>query len=309
MDQKDPSRAITLLSDFEQAAKGLPNEAPLLNEALLIRVQSLMALGKFNEAAESLQALLKSQGGGQGAQIVYSLLLKLDEDFDKAQQSADMENMRKIARNRAALSGNLVEWARNNPDPRIKQFTYRYRVYEADTKHRAADVENNPDEQKKLYDEALKLYTDLQSPENLAAYRATLPAAQQAGAAYDPAVKRGIAMVQFDLGDFAEAQKNLALLLKDGRLGSPLMDVEKDGQLRTVDNDAYWEAVLKLIRSNLKLGADAEAQKTFLKNLYVRWGDHVGGKKWKGEYDKLKAELIPDFTVPKLDVSTTTNPS
>ena len=305
VDQKDPNRAIALLADFEQAAKGLPNENALRNEALLIRVQSLMAQGKFNDAAESLQTLLKSQGGGQGAAIVYSLLVKLDADFDKAQQAGDTETMRKIARNRAALSGNLVQWARSNPDPRIQQFTYRYSVYEADTKLRAADVEPDAAEKSKLYDEALKLYTALDSPENLAAYRATLPATEQATAGYDPAVKRGIAMLQYDLGNFAEAQKNLAILLKDGRLGSPLMDVEKDGQMRTVDNDAYWEAVLKLVRSNLKLGADVEEQKTFLKSLYIRWGDHVGGNKWKEQFDQLKSELIPDFAPPKLDASTT----
>ena len=305
VDQKDPNRAIALLADFEQAAKGLPNENALRNEALLIRVQSLMAQGKFNGAAESLQTLLKSQGGGQGAAIVYSLLVKLDADFDKAQQAGDTETMRKIARNRASLSGNLVQWARSNPDPRIQQFTYRYSVYEADTKLRAADVEPDAAEKSKLYDEALKLYTALDSPENLAAYRATLPATEQATAGYDPAVKRGIAMLQYDLGNFAEAQKNLAILLKDGRLGSPLMDVEKDGQMRTVDNDAYWEAVLKLVRSNLKLGADVEEQKTFLKSLYIRWGDHVGGNKWKEQFDQLKSELIPDFAPPKLDASTT----
>ena len=304
VDQKDPARAIALLADFENAAKGLPNQASLLNEALLIRVQSLMGLGKFNEAADSLQTLLKTQSGGQGAAIVYSLLVKLDADFDKAQQAGDTEAMRKIARNRAALSGNLVAWAKDNPDPRIKQFTYRYSVYEADTKARAADVETDPAERAKLFDEALKLYAKLDSPENLAAYKATLPPAQQAGAAYDPAVKRGVAMLQYDMGDYADAQKGLAVLLKDARLGSPLMDTEQDGQIRTTDNDAYWEAVLKLIRSNLKLGADVDAQKTFLKNLYIRWGDHVGGKKWKDEFDKLKTELIPDFNPPKLDAAT-----
>jgi hypothetical protein len=305
VDLKDPARAIQLLGDFESTAKGLPNEKSLQNEVLLIRVQSLMALGKFNEAAESLQALLKSQSGGQGAAIVYTLLLKLDADFDKAQQAGDADAMKKIARNRAALSGNLVEWARNNSDPRIKNFTYSYSVYEADTKHKAAEVEDNPDARKTLYDDALKLYTNLETPDGLVAYKATLSPAQQPTATYDAMVTRGIAMVQYDLGNFAEAQKRLAILLKDGRLGSAVMEVERDGQMRTIDNDAYWEAVLKLIRSNLKLGADEEGQKTFLKTLYVRWGDHVGGTKWRGEFEKLKAELIPDFIAPKLDLSTT----
>jgi hypothetical protein len=304
-DQKDPARAISLLENFESDVKGLPNENNLLSEVLLIRVQSLMALGKYNDASQTLVTLLKTKEGGQGARLVYDLLLQLDKDFDKAQQSGDKEAMQTLARNRASLSGFLVDWAKNNPDPNIKKFTYNYQVYEADTKHRAADVESDPAAKKKLYEEALKLYDDLASPAGVTAYKETLEPSQREQATYDPAVVRGIGMVQYDLGNYAEAQKRIATLLQDGRLGSPLMDVVKDGETRTVDNDAYWEALLKLIRSNLKLGADVEGQKTFLKSQYIRWGDRVGGTKWKDEYEKLRQELIPDFTPTKLDASTT----
>jgi hypothetical protein len=114
---------------------------------------------------------------------------------------------------------------------------------------------------------------------------------------YDPAVARGIAMIQYDLGNFTEAQQRLARLLADGKLGSALIDVDENGQTRTIDNDAYWEAVLKLIRANLALGADAENQKNFLKSQYIRWGNHVGGTKWKAEFERLRKELIPDYQI------------
>ena len=299
-EQKDPTRALSLLENFQSDVQGLPNASSLLSESLLIRVQSLIALGKNNDAADALKTLLKTREGGQGAAIVYTLLVKLDADFDKAQQAGDTQAMRTLALNRASLSGNLVDWAKNNPDPRIKKFAYRYSVYEADTKQRAAEVEPDPAQQKQLFNDALKLYQNLQSPENLAAYKETLSPAEQASATYDPAVQRGIAMVQYDLGNYTESQQLLATLLKDGRLGSPLMDTQQDGESRTIDNDAYWEAVLKLIRSNLHLNADLDSQKTYLKSLYIRWGDHVGGKKWKDEFAKLKSELIPDFTPPNL---------
>jgi hypothetical protein len=299
-EQKDPTRALSLLENFQSDVQGLASANSLLSEALMIRVQSLMALGKNNDAANALKTLLKTREGGQGAAIVYSLLVKLDADFDKAQQAGDKQSMRTLALSRASLSGDLVDWAKNNPDPRIKKFAYRYSVYEADTKHRAAEVETDPTQQKQLYADALKLYQNLQSPENLAAYKETLSPAEQASATYDPAVQRGIAMLQFDLGNYTESQKLLATLLKDGRLGSPLQDITQDGEPRTIDNDAYWEAVLKLIRSNLKLNADPDSQKTYLKSLYIRWGDHVGGKKWKEDFAKLKTELIPDFTPPSL---------
>ena len=33
----------------------------------------------------------------------------------------------------------------------------------------------------------------------------------------------------------------------------------------------------------------------YLKQLYIRWGREVGGKKWSPQFEKLRAELIPDF--------------
>jgi hypothetical protein len=306
VDRKEPAQALKMLDGFEQSAQGLPNENALLSEALLIRVQSYMALGQNTQATDALVKLLGTREGGQGAAIVYSLLEKLNADFDQAQAAGDTVAMRTLAKNRAQLSGFLVDWAKNNPDERIKKFTYRYRVFEADTKHRAADVEEDPAARRAGWDAALKLYQSLETPEALDEYRATLSPDQLARlGAYDPAVTRGIANLAYDLGDYAEAQKRFAILFNDGRLGSAMMDVESNGQTRTVDNDAYWEAVLKLIRSNLKLNADVERQRTFLKTQYVRWGDRVGGTKWKAEFEALRKELIPDFNPKDLDSSTT----
>jgi hypothetical protein len=62
-----------------------------------------------------------------------------------------------------------------------------------------------------------------------------------------------------------------------------------------MDNENYWEAVLKLIRSNLALNSGVEESKSYLKQQLVRWGDRVGGKKWKAEFDKLRREIIPDY--------------
>jgi hypothetical protein len=297
VDEKNPSRALSLLENFEESAKGMPNENALLSEALLIRVQSYIALGQNTKATDALVKLLSTREGGQGAAIVYSLLQKLNADFDKAQAAGDRAAMKVLAGNRAALSGFLVDWARNNTDPNIKKFTYRYSVFEADTKHRAAGLEDDPQKRKTELENALKLYTALDSPQALAEYQQTLAPADAARVTYDPAVARGIAMIQYDLGNFTEAQQRLARLLADGKLGSALIDVDENGQTRTIDNDAYWEAVLKLIRANLALGADAENQKNFLKSQYIRWGNHVGGTKWKAEFERLRKELIPDYQI------------
>ena len=85
-------------------------------------------------------------------------------------------------------------------------------------------------------------------------------------------------------------------------------DVTENGQTLAVDNDEYWEGVYKLIRSNLKLNANVEGQKTFLRQLHVKWLDNVGGRTWKKEFADLKQELIPDFDPKKVLESPATQP-
>jgi hypothetical protein len=78
---------------------------------------------------------------------------------------------------------------------------------------------------------------------------------------------------------------------------------EKTGETRYVDNENYWEAWYKLLRSNVELyrknkddpaAREAfESAKTGLKRLYIQ-GD-VGGQKWKAAFDALRADIIPEF--------------
>jgi hypothetical protein len=296
VDQKDANRALQLLENFEKKIEGLPNAPVLRNEAMQIRVPALMAMGKNTEATSQLVELLKSSGGEQGQAIVYSLLRKLDNDLDNAMTSGNQQAQSEIAKSRASLSGFLVDWAKNSGDEKIRKYTYNYMRYDADAKHRAADVETTPGAQKKGREDALALYRQLETPANLSLYQQTLPANSPLKLTqYDAAVWRGIAFVSFDLEDYTEASRRLGKLLQDGRLGSALQEVTENGQTQTVDNDDYWEGIYKLIRSNLKLNANVEGQKTFLKQQYVRWLDRVGGRKWKKEFAELKRELIPDF--------------
>ena len=91
------------------------------------------------------------------------------------------------------------------------------------------------------------------------------------------------------------------------------MEVSDNGEVRVVENDKYWEATLKLLRSNVQLAGDAQSEaktqsENYLKQLYVRWGDQVGGKKWGGEFQKLREQLIPNFD-PNADPDATTTPA
>jgi hypothetical protein len=305
-EQKDPQRAIRLLQDFEGAVQGLPNADSLLNEAMYVRVQSYMAAEQYTQATQELVKLLNKTQGAQGAQIVYNLLQKLNADFDRAAADNDRPAMRSLAKNRAQLSGFLVNWAAENKDPNIKRYTYRYRVFDAETQRRAAELEEDPQARRQGLQTALQRYQALESEENRALYRAALDAGSSDTAAYDPQVTLGIALINYDLGNFEAAADGLSTLLNARRLGTPLMTVIDNGQERVIDNDQYWEALLKLIRSSEKLNRNLEEARSYLKLQYITWGPHVGGKKWKSEFEQVRQQLIPDFDVSDLTVSPST---
>ncbi len=244
-EMKDANRTLQLVGDFENAVKGAPENVAdaLLSEALFLRVGAYMELGQTDKATNDLVTLLNTKGGQQGLQIVFDLIQRLDQDFNAALIAGDLEAQRVIASNRASLSGYLVSWAAGNKDPKIKQFTYRYRVFDASSKQIAADLNTNPAERTKQLQEALKLFTDLQSPENVAMYKQTV--SQGVDPNYpDVQVLFGLAKVQFDLGNYQESAPLFSRLLNDGKLGSEKRDAVVNGERARVDNDQYWEATL-----------------------------------------------------------------
>jgi hypothetical protein len=297
-EQKNPQRALELLSGFENSVTGLPNSDQLINEAMYIRVQSHMAADQYTQATQELVKLLNKTEGGQGAQIVYNLLEKLNADFDRAQEAGDRPAMKALSRSRAQLSGFLVDWAANNADPNIKKFTYRYRVFDADTQRRAAELEDDPAARQAGMKLALARYEALQAPENLALYKASAdPQVAADPDAFDPQVLLGIALIHYELGQFEPAAAAFSQLITTRQLGQAVYTVEDNGQQKVVDNDQYWEAILKLIRCNQKLGTGIEESKSYLKLQYITWGQRVGGRKWKAQYEALRRELIPDFQI------------
>ncbi len=300
----DSKRVLQLLQGFEDSAKGLPGENELLGEALFLRVQAYMDLGQNAQATDELVKLLAKREGGQGANIIFGLLQKLDKDLDAAGKRDDQAQMRSLARARADLSRYLVDWAANNADPKIRQYTYRYRVFDADTKHLAAKLEPDAGKRQTLLREALEKYQSLRTPESVAAYHTTLAGTDADPSYPDPAVMLGIAKVYFDLGDYKSSQQLFGQLLADKKLGTEMRLVDGEPE----DNAPYWEANYKLFRGNVELAksdpsyADAlEQTKKGLKFLYIKLGSAVGGKMWHGEFEKLRQEIIPDFKVQELD--------
>ncbi|HSV15034.1 MAG TPA: hypothetical protein VLI90_12315, partial [Tepidisphaeraceae bacterium] len=287
-EQKDPKRALDLLAGFEEKVKGQPNEQDLLFQALSLRVNSYMELGQTNDATSTLVTLLKTKQGNEGPALVFDLLKKLDMDMEHARAAGDAAEVKQLAENRAALSGFLVTWAENNPDPKIKDLTNRYKAFDASTKQLAAELSDDPAKRKAGLEAALKQYQDL--------YDANNP---------DPAVQLGMGFVQYDLGHYKQAKEALGPLVVNKKTGTPTVTITENGEPKTVESSQYWEAILKLVRSIAEVAKadpnDAQAQKdldagkVFLKQQYVLWPKTIGGKKYHDDFEKLRVELIPNF--------------
>jgi hypothetical protein len=311
-EQNDPKRTLEALAQFEAEVKGLPGAQEMLNRALFLRIKSLMGSGQYDEATRALVALLEKTGGQQGQEIVFDLLSRLNDDFGKAEAANDAKSMAAIAQNRARLSGFLVNWARTNKNPDINKRWYSYAVYDAESKLRAGMLSKD---EKQLRD-ALDAFRKLLEPDMRQKYRNEIQGNPKIDPDYPhPNVLLGIGLGAFELGDYRLAQENLGRLVVDRKLGSAKLEKtdEKTNESVYVDNENYWEAWYKLLKSNVELfkkNKNDEAAKAAygsaqagLKRLYVQ-GD-VGGQKWKDEFDALRAEIIPDFDPARLTAPTT----
>ncbi len=187
-----------------------------------------------------------------------------------------------------ALSGFLVTWAQNNPDEKIKALTPRYKIFDASTQQVAAELTTDPAKRKDLLEAALKRYQSLEDPNNP-----------------DAMVEFGLGSVEYDLGDYQAAKSVLGSLVVNKRVGAPTVTIQENGQPKTIENTQYWQANFELLRSvaefaranpsDAQAGSDLEAAKTYLKQLYIQWPKTIGGQKFHGDFENLRAEMIPDF--------------
>lgn len=290
---KDPERAVRLLTGVEQLVKDLPDESQLLGEAMFTRIQANMQSGRSDEAVKGLVELLNKSGGEQGATIVFNMLSKLEADFSLAEASGDRTRMAKLQADRAALTPYLVQWSENNPRAEIANSAYSYRVYDAETQRLAAEFVEDPNQRAAKLASALKLFETLDTEAARQQYKASRTTPDRLG--YDPQVLLGIARIRFATGQWTAARDAYARLLSDRALGTPISSVTDAGQVRQVDNEVYWEATARLIRSKVNASDNTDSIKTFLREQYVRWGDRVGGTKWKAEFESLRQELVPEF--------------
>lgn len=301
-EQKDADRVIKMLEGFESQVAGLPRENDFMAEALSLRVGAYTAAGKNQEAAQALLALLQKTGGREGANMVYHLLEKLEGDLERARNDNDSKRVKEVAKSRSLLSSELVNWAKSNTDPSIRQYYYRYAVFDAASKKLDADLADTAADRRAGWKEALDRYQALLEPEMVGMYKRTLQGTNVNPNDPDPQVILGIGLLHYSLGSYKDAQGNLAQLLTNRKLGMPTLVVERDGQDVVVDNDQYWEATLKLWRSNVEVAkaekdADLEERtRTRLKRTFIEWGARTGGKKFGEDFEKLRLELAPEFS-------------
>jgi hypothetical protein len=288
---KSLERALSLLADFERDVQGMPNANTLLGEALFIRVNALMSLGRADDALGDLGKFLETRSGDEGIQVVYDMLESLNKELQQAQQDGDEQRVAELAGNRARVSGYLVDRVSKSQNAQVRALLPRYRMFEAATLQLAASLEKDQAKRTEYLNQALKIFQEAQTAN---------PS--------DRGIELNVALVQYDLGNYRVAQPVLARYLNEGLLGrprTPAGDAADGSQL--TENVQYWDAMHKLLHSNVQLanakapGYDhaklLEETQLKLKQLYIQWGE-PGGPKFVGRFDALRQQILPDWTPP-----------
>ncbi len=284
MDQQhDAKAAIQLLDGFEDAVKGLQDAENLLIEAKETLIRAYTESGQNDKATDVLLQYMDKRPNEAGA-LVNRVLQQQNKEIDAAFAKHDVQALAVLLPRRAALTGFMAKWVKENKDPKIQAQSYKYEVFDADSKRLAATYEIDPAKKKALLVATAKVYDSL--------------IAQPQGAA-DPNVKFGAALTYYELGEFEKARALLDKLLRERQLGNPQLVEVKNGQQVVVDNDLYWEARLKFQRANLEIAkknSDAKLQAEVtgeLRLIYTKFGRTTGGAKWGPEFEKDRLALDP----------------
>ncbi len=302
-------QALSLLANFEQDVEGMPNADSLLGEVRFLRVTFLMSLGRASEALTDLQKFIETSGD-RGIDVIVSMLDTLGKEFQQAIRNKDMTEAASLAANRAQVSGFLVERVAQSKNEKLRALLPQYKEFKVSADLAAAELLDKADPKRvKLLESALAFFepnASVQLPE------AATPKERQALAT----AKLNVGYIQYELGNYLKARPVLADLLSSKTLGTP-RDIKGEGADQVVKwNDSYWGATLKLMWCDVKLVEQKapeydektlEETRTYLKRLYIQWGE-PGGPKWAPEFDKLKDALLPGWVPPPLEDAPSTQP-
>ncbi|MDB5321122.1 MAG: hypothetical protein JWN40_2753 [Phycisphaerales bacterium] len=200
---KDHQGVLTLLTGFEETAKGLPTGERLAATALRYRVDAYMALGKTQDAVDEVKKLVAaSQGSGGQANVLFTMIGQMDEAFVKAKVKGDKDAMRQNSAAQVALITPLIEQTK---DEAIKN---KYKKWKAQLVLRAARNEDDQARRSQYLTEAQGTFTEL------------LKLAKEETPEFDN-LRYQLALVSYELKDYKKVQQEMGQLIADGKLGPP----------------------------------------------------------------------------------------
>ena len=319
-------QALGLLANFEKDVEGMPNADALLGEVRFLRVTFLMSLGRASEALADLQKFIETSGD-RGIEVIVSMLETLGKEFQQALRNKDMAEAAALAANRAQVSGFLVDRVAQSKNEELRKLLPQYKEFKVSADLAAAELLEKTDPKRaKLLESALAFYepianTELPEAITFKAAPGTPEAKKEAelrkARELIVSARLNVGFIQYELGNHLKARPVLADLLSSKMLGTP-REIKGDGGDQTVKwNDSYWGATLKLMWCDVKLVEQKapeydektlEETRTYLKRLYIQWGE-PGGPKWAPEFDKLKDALLPGWVLPPLEDAPTTRPT
>ena len=286
-------QAVKLLDQIEADVKATPALVPTW---LSIHISALMSLGQAEQALTHIKELVETQGD-KSFDIVVNMVEMLKGDFALAKAQKDKSRQLELSGHIAALARYMVEMARSSKNDTIRGFLPAYERFQVNAVMTTASLEEDAPKRTALLKQALEAYQALlkRDPDN-------------------KPLMLDVARVQFEAGEYAVAQRTYAQFIEKRWVGNPKpVTMTEDGPVGHW-NDIYWEVQYKMLRCNVELckqkapGFDEtvlENTKNQLKQLYVVWQNEPGGPKWLPEFEKLRQELIADWTSPAPGSSTT----
>jgi hypothetical protein len=280
--QNDPKRALDILKNIETVVADMPGGDVTVTDSMGIRIRAHMAAGQNKEATDLLLDFAKKRPE-QARGMVHQMNLRIGKEIEKAKQAGDTKRVAALAPVRATLTQFLADWIRNNTDPKIKAQAFAADTLLADVKREAALFEDDPAKRVAQLKEVAKIYERLlASPE----------------AKKDPAISgsltAGLGLISYDTGDYQKCIDLIVPLLRERRLGSPIMFI--NGQAE--ENTLYWEARFKVLRSYWELAKqknDEKMKRDVASELRIIYSStrNPGGQKWGEEFEKLRKEVDP----------------